>query len=141
MSAVAALSGLKEQECATAAPRLAYVAIAAWWGFLFLYGIDAGELWRNEGLRARIAQEMLADGDWIVPHLHGEPIFTKPPFLYWAICVFSLPFGAVSVVTARLPSVFAGFGTSLLLCWVFQRSLGKQAGILAALMTPCCIFW
>jgi len=108
---------------------------------LFLYGLNAGELWRNEGLRARIAQEMLAGGEWIVPQLYGQPIFTKPPFMYWAICLASWPFGEVTAVTARLPSALAGFGTVLLFWWYFRRTLGERAGMLAALFVPLMIFW
>ena len=53
---------------------------------------------------AAIAQEMLDSGDWIVPRLYGEPLFTKPPGMYLAIVLCSLPFGQVTEWSARLPS-------------------------------------
>src|SRR5215475_9276291 len=62
-------------------------------GVLFFYGLTAGDLWRTESLRALIAQEMLTGGDWVVRRLYGEPIFTKPPGMYLAIVLCSLPFG------------------------------------------------
>lgn len=141
MSAIAASSNLHDRCDDAARTNLAPLLVVAWWSFLFLYGIHAGELWRNEGLRARIALEMLAGGDWIVPHLYGEPIFTKPPLMYWAICLLSLPFGEVTILTARLPSALAGVGTALLMAWYFRRCLGARAGVLAALIVPCGIFW
>jgi len=33
---------------------------------------------------AETAREMLATGDWLIPHLNGIPHFHKPPLTYWA---------------------------------------------------------
>src|SRR5467141_1016822 len=60
-------------------------------GFLFFYGLNAGELYRTESLRAIIAAEFLRSGNWIVPTLYGEPLLTKPPGMYAAIALASLP--------------------------------------------------
>src|SRR5438067_13749797 len=73
-------------------------------GFLFFYGLTAGELYRTESLRAIIAAEFLRTGNWLVPTLYGEPLFTKPPGMYAAIALVSWPFGGVTEWTARLPS-------------------------------------
>ncbi len=94
--------------------------LLCWWGFVFFYGLDAGPLYRTEGLRARIAQEMFA-GDWCVPTLYSEPYLTKPPGMYWAIMLASLPAGEVTPVTARLPSAVAGVVTVFLLTWMCSR--------------------
>lgn len=117
------------------------IALIAWCGFLFVYGVNRGDLYRNEGLRARVSQEMFASGDWIVPHLYGQPIFTKPPLMYWLICLCSAPFGEVTTATARFPSVLAAACLVGLFFWNFKRYLGKQAGYLAALFAPLAIFW
>src|SRR5712692_11472332 len=76
-------------------------------GFLFFYGLNTGELYRTEGLRAIVAAEFLRSGNWIVPTLYGEPLFTKPPGMYAAIALVSMPFGEVREWTARLPSALA----------------------------------
>jgi 4-amino-4-deoxy-L-arabinose transferase-like glycosyltransferase len=115
--------------------------IIGWCGFLFLYGLDAGDLWRTESLRAIIAAEFLRGGNWIVPTLYGQPLFTKPPGMYAAIALLSLPFGAVSDVTARLPSALAGLGTVLLVAWYFRRVLGNAAGVLALALLPMSLMW
>lgn len=39
----------------------------------------------TEGRYAEAAREMAAGGDWLTPHLDGNPHWTKPPFTYWAL--------------------------------------------------------
>jgi 4-amino-4-deoxy-L-arabinose transferase-like glycosyltransferase len=108
---------------------------------LFGYGLGGIELWRTEALRARIAQEMFASGDWIVPRLYGEPLFTKPPGMYLAIVLCSLPFGQVTEFSARLPSALAAAISVLLFFWYFRRQLGSTAGFAAALILPLSVLW
>ena len=81
--------------------------LAAWCVVLFFAGLGAGDLYRNEGLRALLAAEGLR-GSWLVPRLYGEPHLTKPPGMTCAIALCSLPAGAVTPLTARLPSALAG---------------------------------
>ncbi|MGL4552574.1 MAG: ArnT family glycosyltransferase, partial [Gemmataceae bacterium] len=81
--------------------------LAAFAAAVLLAGL-AAPLYRNEGLRARLAAEALDAGDWLTPRLYGEPHLTKPPGMGVLIALCSLPFGAVTPVSARLPSVFAG---------------------------------
>src|SRR4051812_45761077 len=88
-------------------PAVCLTLLLAWCGLLFFYGIGAGELWRTESLRAIIAQEFLRSGNWVVPTLYGEPLFTKPPGMYALIALCSAPFGGVTEWTARLPSALA----------------------------------
>lgn len=108
---------------------------------LFFYGMTGVELWRTEGLRAVIAQEMLGSGNWIVPRLYGEPLFTKPPGMYVAIVLTSLPFGHVTEFSARLPSALAATASVLLFYWYFRRQLGRTAGLAAALILPMSPMW
>lgn len=107
---------------------------------VLLVGLD-GELIRNEGLRARLAAEALADGNWLVPRLDGQPHLTKPPGMGVLIALCSAPFGAVSAVSARLPSVFAAAAVVVLFGWSVARCAGRNAGLLAAAVLPCCPLW
>ena len=109
--------------------------------FLFFYGLENGELYRNETLRAILAQEMLRTGNWLVPTLYGQPLFTKPPGMYVAIALCSLPFGEVTEWTARLPSALAATITVLLTYWFFAQQLDRRAGLLAGLLMPMSAFW
>src|SRR5438105_3583818 len=110
-------------------------------GFLFFYGLNAGELYRTESLRAIIAAEFLRSGNWIVPTLYGEPLFTKPPGMYAAIALASWPFGGVSEWTSRLPSAVAASITLLLFYGTFRRSLGRRGGLVAAVLVPLSLMW
>lgn len=121
--------------------RLGALAMVVLSAVLFFYGLGACELYRTENLRAVIAAEFLRTGNWIVPTLYGEPLFTKPPGCYAAIAAASWPFGEVSDVTARLPSALAAAVTALLFYAHFARRLGRVAGLVAVGVLPCSILW
>jgi 4-amino-4-deoxy-L-arabinose transferase-like glycosyltransferase len=122
-------------------PWFAPLILSLLCGYFFFYGLNAGELYRTESLRAILAAEFLRTGDWIVPRLYGEPLLTKPPGMYAAIALVSWPFGRVTEVTARLPSAIAATATVLLFYWYFRRQLGKLAGLTAAAILPLSKLW
>ena len=68
-------------------PLFAPMILLAYCAFLFFNGLNSGDLYRTEGLRAIVAAEMLRSGDWIVPTLYGQPLLTKPPGQYVAIAL------------------------------------------------------
>jgi 4-amino-4-deoxy-L-arabinose transferase-like glycosyltransferase len=115
--------------------------LVLWCGALFFYGLGAGELWRTEGLRAIIAAGFLDSGNWVVPTLYGEPLFTKPPGMYAAIAFLSWPVGGVTEWTARLPSALGATAVVFLFYWYFGRQLGRRAGLLAGLLVPVGFMW
>ncbi|HLN32619.1 MAG TPA: glycosyltransferase family 39 protein [Gemmataceae bacterium] len=117
------------------------VVLALLCGWLFFYGLGKGELFRTESLRAIIAAQFLRSGNWVVPTLYGEPIFTKPPGMYAAIALLSWPFGGVSEWTARLPSALAATITVFLWYWYLGRQLGRRGGLLAAVLLPVSLMW
>ncbi len=120
--------------------RLAPVAVALWCAVLFIYGLEAGPLYRTESLRAIIGRECL-NGHWLYPVLYGEPFLTKPPGHYVAIGLCSLPWGEVTAASARLPSVVAATLAVVLMHSLFRRVLGEQAAFWVALLLPCSVLW
>jgi len=100
--------------------------------FFFLYGLDAFPLRdNNEGLYAGIAREMLASGDFIVPHLNGVPYIEKPPLLYWLMSLSMSVFGPTPAAARLVPA-----GAMLALCaglYHFCRLHGSaRAGCIAS---------
>ncbi len=110
-------------------------------GVLFFHGLNTGELYQTESLRAILAAEFLRSGNWIVPTLYGEPLLTKPPGMYAAIALMSWPAGNVSAATARLPSALAAMGIVFLFYAWFARLLGRRAGLVAAAVLPASVLW
>ncbi len=55
------------------------------WTFFYRLGEPNFYHTRIESRRARIAQEMLDTGNFVVPQLEGKVILTKPPLFYWAV--------------------------------------------------------
>ena len=110
---------------------------------LFGWNLWAYDLWApDEPFFGEGAREMVVDGEWIVPHINGEVNTHKPPLFFWLIALFSLPFGEVSSVTARLPSVLAALGSLLLTIRLARRMSGARTAVLAgAILVTTHIFW
>jgi 4-amino-4-deoxy-L-arabinose transferase-like glycosyltransferase len=102
--------------------------------FFFLYGLGAYPLRdNNEGLYSEIAREMLASGQFIIPHLNGVPYIEKPPLLYWLISLSMALFGP-SATSARLVSA-AAMGTLAFSLYLFARRHGHvRAGCYASVL-------
>lgn len=113
------------------------VTLLLWSLALFAYGINSGELYRNETLRGYLAKECLRTGDFVVPHLYGEPLLTKPPGMYVFIALCSSPFGEVTAASARLPSVIMATAAVLALYWLVSRYLPSRSAWLVSMLAPC----
>lgn len=89
---------------------------------LFFYNLGKRDLWAPDEPRySEVAREMWEGKDFVLPHLNGEKYPDKPPVLFWLIILFSIPFGAVTELSSRLPSAFAGIS-----CAVMTYYLGRQ---------------
>jgi 4-amino-4-deoxy-L-arabinose transferase-like glycosyltransferase len=101
-----------------------------WFAMLFgrpLYDPD-------EGRYAEIPREMLAGGDWIIPHLNGFIYLEKPPLQYW-MTALSFACCGETEGSARLYTGLCGYLTLLLVFLMGRRVWGFEAGIKALLLT------
>lgn len=95
---------------------------------LVFYSIHLGalEFFRHtEADRTLIAWEMVETKSYLVPHLLGSPILTKPPLFYWLVAFSISSFGSAAEWVARFPSVVCG---SLLVAfeYLFLRFLAFE---------------
>jgi 4-amino-4-deoxy-L-arabinose transferase-like glycosyltransferase len=94
----------------------------------------------DEGRNAEVAREMLAIGDWVVPHLAGMPYLDKPPALFWAETLSFRLFG-VTPLAARLPAAAAAAAILWMLGGFALASLGRRhAFTLVALLATAPLF-
>jgi 4-amino-4-deoxy-L-arabinose transferase-like glycosyltransferase len=110
---------------------LALVMVVA--SLLFFTKLRAPLLEPQEPRYAEIPRQMLQEGRFIVPVLHGEAYLDKPPLLYWLTMASYSTFG-VSDQSARLVPGIAGVLTVLLTFLWGRRIAGDRAGLCGALI-------
>lgn len=109
-----------------------------WWLASLLLVLFAASLWArpllpiDETRYAAVAWEMHITGNWLVPHINGEPYSHKPPLLFWLINIAWLVIGAYDWVP-RLVGVLIAFADLCLLqvlannLWPDRPTLVKTA--------------
>lgn len=105
------------------------------------YMIGAGRMVLSEPDEARcalIAREMLATGDWVVPHLLNEPYFNKPPLYFWVLAGSMKLFGQ-SEWALRLPSALIAAGMVVLTGQLAGQLFGRRAAWLAGATFAVCV--
>lgn len=110
-----------------AAAGVSLTAIA----LLFALRLHLPLLEPEEALYAELPRQMADSGEWVVPHLHGEPYLDKPPLLYWLVAGCYRLFGQ-SVWSARLiPAAIALLTVVVVYRWA-KTVGGSTAGWAAA---------
>ncbi|HEX4209177.1 MAG TPA: glycosyltransferase family 39 protein, partial [Candidatus Binataceae bacterium] len=83
------------------ASALSAVAVLGLACLLFFFHLGRYGLWEPDEARyAEIAREMLASGNYLVPHLNYVPYIEKPPLLYWS-CALAMRLFGVNEFAAR----------------------------------------
>ena len=127
---------------------LPYVVLAAMASAVLLPGIGSRDLWNPDEPRyAEVAREMLMEPreieHFLVPRLNGERYDHKPPLHFWNIALFGALRGGVDEVAARLPSLFAGIGSVLVVFALAGRLFDRRTAWLAApiFLTSALVMW
>lgn len=116
-----------------AEPRWGWLALALALLISFT-GIWNHSLWTPDEPRvAGIGREMLASGDFLVPHLSGEPFLEKPPLTWWGMSA-AMAIGGVTAGAARLSAGLCSFLVLLLVFDLGARLADRRAGLCALLV-------
>jgi dolichol-phosphate mannosyltransferase len=102
-------------------------------GLLFFGRLGAPLQEPQEPRYAEIPRQMLAEGRFTVPVLHGQAYYDKPPLLYWLVMASYSVFG-VHDWAARLVPCLAGFLCIGVTYWWGRRTAGPRAAFAGALI-------
>lgn len=113
-----------------ARPVLVLAVVA---GTLFLARLPCALLEPEEARYAEIPRQMLVEGRFVTPVLHGEDYYQKPPLLYWLVMLCYSLFG-VHDWAARLVPACAAIGTVLVSYHWARFVVGVRAAFLGGLI-------
>ncbi len=95
------------------------------------------DLRSEEGRRALVSIEMLESGNWMVPHLNGEPYYNKPPAYNWVIAFFFALFGNFSEWVLRLPGALSLLASGGLVFLFARKYVHRDRALLLATAYLC----
>lgn len=108
---------------------------------VFFFHLGSYGLWEPDEARyAEIGREMLALGNFVVPHLNYVPYVEKPPLLYWLTALSFKLFG-LNELAARLVSAVSALGAVTATFFFVRRTFNRRRAMLsAAILTTAPIF-
>lgn len=99
---------------------------------VYLPRLGAGGLTMSEGHRVVPAWEMIDTGEWLVPHMFGQPYLRKPPGMPWAIALSTEVLGRTELA-ARMVSALCATAMAVVAVFWARRWFGQRAGLAAGL--------
>jgi 4-amino-4-deoxy-L-arabinose transferase-like glycosyltransferase len=108
--------------------------IVVLWGIFFINGSFALKLMPpDEPKYASAAEVMLGTGDFLTPTFNCKPRFDKPPMIYWFIAL-SYSLVGISDWAARIPSILASLGVTLLIYIFCKKEFDQKTGVMSAIV-------
>ncbi|MBM0107737.1 glycosyltransferase family 39 protein [Steroidobacter sp. S1-65] len=95
-------------------------------------GIGVRDPWPADEPRfALIVRDMVASGEWLLPHVGGDVYADKPPLYFWMMGVALLATGSLRIAFL-LPSLLSGLACLFLIYDLGRRLWNREAGLAAA---------
>lgn len=94
----------------------------------------------DEGRYVDIPAEMLANHDWVLPHLNGVAYLEKPPLQYW-LSAASLALFGHNAWAGRLVTALAAVAGVAVVIRLGRRLYDAQRGLVAGLMTASMLLY
>jgi 4-amino-4-deoxy-L-arabinose transferase-like glycosyltransferase len=101
---------------------------------LLLFGVPIAlnrNLSTHEAVHGQNVREMIADGDYVIPHYGGRAWLERPPLPHWLTLVPARLFGVDSPWAYRIAPACAGFTIVLLVAGLAAKFHGRAVGLLA----------
>ncbi len=100
-------------------------------------GLGIRDPWPADEPRfAALARDMALSHEWLFPRVGGDLYQDKPPLFFWLLAIGYSIFGSVKA-SFLLPSFLAAGGVLFLIYDFGRRSVSREAGLAAALITLC----
>jgi 4-amino-4-deoxy-L-arabinose transferase-like glycosyltransferase len=100
-------------------------------------GLGMRDPWPADEPRfAVLARDMAMSHEWLFPRVGGDLYQDKPPLYFWLLAICYTIFGSVKA-SFLIPSFLAAGGILFLIYDFGRRTVGREAGLAAALITVC----
>lgn len=99
-----------------------------------LIHIGLPQLYGEEPRRAVVALEMMLRGNYIIPTIHGEPYFLKPPFYNWILAAIYQVTGNPSEFNTRMTTVISLLLLGLIIFITGKKYVSTSFGALSSLL-------
>lgn len=134
MSAQTSLSWSQLGQCAAGEVRRDRLALIALTLVLVATGLGLRDPWPADEPRfALIARDMVASGEWLVPHVGNDLYADKPPLFFWLQAAFLSATGSLRVAFL-LPSLLSALGCVLLVHDLARRLWNRETGLIAGVL-------
>ncbi len=100
-------------------------------------GVGIRDPWPADEPRfAALARDMALSQEWLFPRVGGDLYQDKPPFFFWLLALCYSITGSVKA-SFLIPSFLAAGGVLFLIYDFGRRTVSREAGLAAALLTLC----
>lgn len=100
-------------------------------------GLGIRDPWPADEPRfAALARDMALSHEWLFPRVGGDLYQDKPPLFFWLLAICYTLTGSVKA-SFLIPSFLAAGGILFLIYDFGRRSVSREAGLAAALITVC----